>query len=124
MNIHKLAIRATLLIVVIAAINVAVAIFPVFYNYYIFPLGILRHDISVGDEYKSVKAQFETYTQRYAHDRAFQFATGRTNIDFFYRPIPEAEYLVIYHANIFDDVQLYVLFDEAGLVKEIEFIGD
>ena len=84
---------------------------PYIYNYHIFSLAKLKNDIAIGDQYSSVASKFEQYQHEHNGNGELQVAIT-------------PERLFIYHVNAFDDCQLTVVFDTAGQVSNIVYIGD
>ena len=93
------------------AVVATVILGPYIYNHYIFSLGRLHQSIEIGQPYVKVVETFESY---YAvHSGSDEVQISKKDAELF-----------LYHVNIFDDCQLTVRFGDAGLVKEITYIGD
>ena len=120
----RISVRVALVIVFVLGLVVAIATFPIIYNHFVHPLGQLSQNISIGDHYEDVLAKFNDYVRRHKDDEDLRFSSGTTKHYIFAGPTPETRHLYLYHSSAFDDVQLQVLFDETGLVKEVVFIGD
>lgn len=123
--VEDIMVKKTIAFLVICSVVVLFVIaYPHLYNRYIFPLGKLYEDLGVGQPYGEVKEKFEAYYADHKHNGEIYMEQGVTNRDLMKGPIPETKYLFIYHASIFDDLQLQVLFDSNNKAKEINFIGD
>ena len=98
---------------------------PSLYNHYLFPLGQLHKSIEIGDSYDAVYSKFTDYFERYGSaDNEVVLNNGFTTEDFYSTPIRSSAYVFLYDVNIFDDIQLGVLFDERRQAKKIFFVGD
>ena len=109
---------------ILALLTAALVFYPLVHNHHIHPLGQLRDDISIGQPYTTVEGLFDDYLERYQSNEDLAFSKGKSDWHLFKGPMPEAEQLFLYDLSVFDDLQLQVLFDEAGRVQEINFVGD
>jgi len=112
-------------IAILVVVILSLAFIPLLYNHYVFPLGRLHKSIEIGDKYEEILGKFERYYSMYRNrGREVDFNSGIRDTDFYMIPTTPSKYLYLYHDNLFDDVQLGVLFDGRQRVRQIFFISD